>query len=185
MTAHRITGAASRFASTQSQSSETCRSMCAYPSPSSLCPCSVHRTARCGLAQAKSLLERGAVRNWVGSAPSRKSHLLVVASSTLLQAQGWQPTRSVGIEQGEILLLCCVAYRSKPILQRAERITSKFPLATDLLLPFVEATAFLVVSWAAAAFAVRRCLLFQQCADPGSPCRVRAQPGSFADAPCV
>ena len=66
MTAHRITGAASRFASTQSQSSETCRSMCAYPSASSLCPCSVHRTARCGLAQAKSLLERGAVRNWVG-----------------------------------------------------------------------------------------------------------------------
>ena len=42
---------------------------------------------------------RGALRSRVGSSTSRKSFLAVVASSALLGAQRWQPTRSVGEEE--------------------------------------------------------------------------------------
>ena len=43
----------------------------------------------------------------------------------LLRARRWQSTRSVGDEGRETCPLCCVAYRSEPILQRAEISTSK------------------------------------------------------------
>ena len=50
--------------------------------------------------------------------------------------------------QREVCALCHVAYRSKPILQHAKISTSKFPHSIQLLHPFVEAVARLVVSCA-------------------------------------
>ena len=62
-------------------------------------------------------------------------------------------------KDGEICSLCYIAYRSKPILQRAETSSSKFPLTIKLLLSSMEAAAFVVVACAYAAFTVRRHLL--------------------------
>ena len=62
-------------------------------------------------------------------------------------------------KDGEICPLCYIAYRSKPILQRAETSSSKFPLTIKLLLSSMEAAAFVVVACAYAAFTVRRHLL--------------------------
>ena len=89
---------------------------------------------------------RGALKTRVGSTAIRKSFLAVVASSALLGARRWQPTRSVGEERRGSL----------PVMLRRISVEAHPAASRD---KHVEA-AFLVISWASAACAVRRHLLF-------------------------
>ena len=56
--------------------------------------------------QAECLFERGAIRSRVGSTTARKSSLAVIASSALLGARRWQPTRSAR-EEGQVTKMLC------------------------------------------------------------------------------
>ena len=96
-----------------------------------------------------------------------------------LKVQRWQPTRSVGIKGRENSPLCHVAYRSTPILHRAEIITSKFT-------SFDQSPASLHgCDGISGPRLGSRCSQLSEgtSSSASSPCSVLAQPGPFPSAP--